>query len=223
MSNKAADRASSPVSFDRAYYKTQYRNYERQNPARKLAFYRQLVELVVAGVERPRVLDIGCAFGHFLSSLPLHWQRCGMDASDYAIGCASKRAPEIEFGISTPEAYPFEGYFDVITAFDVLEHVAGVSDMFDWIVGHLRPGAGLVFVVPVYDGLAGPVIRVLDKDPTHIHRSSRKFWLLADPRLQLMDWWGILRYLLPGGIYIHAVTHRWRDFCPAIACVMRRR
>jgi hypothetical protein len=38
-----------------------------------------------------------------------------------------------------------------------------------------------------------------------------------------MDWWGIFRYLLPGGHYIHVVTQLWRQYCPAIACVLRRR
>jgi hypothetical protein len=68
------------------------------------------------------------------------------------------------------------------------------------------------------------LIRLLDKDPTHIHKNSRRFWLFeSDPHFQIVEWWGILRYLLPWGTYIHTVTLRWRDFCPAIACVMRRR
>lgn len=212
------------MEYDRAYYQTQYRNYERQNPARKLAFYRALAEKAVSGIMRPRILDIGCAFGHFLSSLPAHWERCGIDASEYAISQAARCAPDVQFAAVRPDQHPFDGPFDLITAFDVLEHVDGLADLFDWIAGSLPPGAGFVFVVPVYDGPAGLVVRLLDRDPTHLHKESRSYWLLkSDARLQLVDWWGILRYLLPGGIYIHAVTHRWRSFCPAIACVMRRR
>ncbi len=212
------------MAYDRAYYERQYRDYNRQNPARKLEFYRSLVEKAVGGILRPRVLDIGCAFGHFLSSLPAHWERCGIDASEYAIGVAARRMPDVRFAVSGAVRHPFDDPFDVITAFDVLEHVEGIADMFDWIAGSLRPGGAFVFVVPVYDGLTGPLVRLLDRDPTHVHKRSRSYWLYrADPRLQLVDWWGILRYLLPGAIYIHAVTHVWRAFCPAIACVMRRR
>jgi len=212
------------MPYDRSYYKKQYRDYERQNPTRKLLFYRSLAEKAVEGILCPRVLDVGCAFGHFLSLLPTHWERCGIDASEYAIGKASRHVPDARFAIAGSERHPFDGDFDVITAFDVLEHVEGIEDMFDWIAGSLRPGGGLVFVVPVYDGPAGLLVRLLDRDPTHIHKKSRTYWLhSADPRLELVDWWGILRYLLPAGPYVHVVTHAWRDLCPAIACVMRRR
>ncbi len=211
------------MAYDRAYYKKQYRNYEQQNPARKLAFYRDLVLQAATGVMCPRVLDIGCAFGHFLSVLPPHWERCGVDASEYAVRRALRRAPGAQFAISAAGKIPFDGPFDVITAFDVLEHVLGIADMLDWIAGNLRSGGWFVFVVPVYDGPTGPLIRWLDKDPTHINKNSRRFWLwTAGARFETHDWWGIIRYLLPGGIYIHAVTHVWRRFCPAIACVMRR-
>ncbi len=210
--------------YDRFYFEQQYRDYERQNPARKLTFYRSLVEKAVGGVPRPRVLDLGCAFGHFLASLPAHWERCGIDASEYALEQAARRVPEAHFAVAGTARHPFDGSYDVITAFDVLEHVEGIEGMFDWIVGSLREGGALVFVVPVYDGVTGPLVRLLDRDPTHVHRDSRDYWLhRADPRLELVEWWGIVRYLLPGGIYIHAVTRMWRAFSPAIACVMRRR
>ncbi len=210
--------------YDRAYYESQYRDYSRQNPARKLTFYRSIVEAAVGGIMRPRILDVGCAFGHFLSSLPSHWERCGIDASEYAINLAARRVPDVQFAISGPDRHPFDGSFDVITAFDVLEHVESLEDMYDWIVGSLRPGGAFVFVVPVYDGLTGPLIRLLDRDPTHVHKVSRGFWLhRVEPRLELIDWWGIFRYLLPGGLYVHLVTHALRACSPAIAGVMRRR
>lgn len=221
---KVAGKQQPLVVYDCGYYQRQYRNYERQNPARKLAFYRFLVESAVGGVLRPRILDIGCAFGHFLASLPSHWDRCGIDASEYAIGKAARRVPDARFAIAAQGEHPFDGPFDVITAFDVLEHIQALPDVLDWIAGNLGRGSAFVFVAPVYDGPAGPLVRLLDRDPTHCHKRSRRFWLQeAGDRFRLVDWWGIVRYLLPGGIYVHAVTHRFRAHCPAIACVVRRR
>ena len=212
------------MTYDCSYYKKQYRDYERQNPARKLAFYRGLVEKVSGGIPHPRILDIGCAFGHFLSSLPAHWERHGIDASEYAIGEAARRVPDAKFAVTGQDRCPFDGTFDAITAFDVLEHIEAIDDMFDWIAGSLKPGGGLVFVVPVYDGPAGAFVRLLDRDPTHVHKNSRSYWLhRADPRLELMDWCGVFRYLIPAGPYIHVVTRAWRAISPAIACVMQRR
>ncbi len=212
------------MHYDRSYYAKQYRDYERQNPARKLAFYREMVGKAVGGIPRPRILDIGCAFGHFLSSLPAHWERYGIDASEYAIGEAARRVPDAHFAVTGRGRCTFDGTFDAITAFDVLEHIEAIDDIFDWITGCLKPGGGLVFVVPVYDGPTGPLVSLLDRDPTHVHKKPRSYWLRrADPRLELVDWCGVFRYLIPAGPYVHVVTRKMRAISPAIACVMRRR
>ncbi len=210
--------------FDRTYFERQYRDYERQNPLRKLTFYRSLVEMGVAARPRPRILDIGCAFGLFLGHLDENWERFGEDASEYAIGKAREAAPSICFGVSACGRHPFAGPFDAITAWDVLEHVVELHEMLGWIYSNLAPAGMFAFVVPVYDGATGPLIRMLDTDPTHVHRRGRRHWLdLARPHFELVDWWGIYRYLFPGGLYLHLVTRSMRQHTPAIACLMRRR
>jgi SAM-dependent methyltransferase len=211
------------MTFDRAYFESQYRDYTRQNPARKLAFYRQLAEMAAGDRSRPRILDVGCAFGLFLAYLGDRWERCGEDASEYAIQEARARLPAIHFGTSVPGEHPFAGPFDVITAWDVLEHVADLEQLLYWIFQSLAPGGALVFVVPVYDGPTGPIIRILDRDPTHLHKKGRRYWLdLAGGRFQLIDWWGIYRFLFPGGLHMHIVTRSLRKYTPAMACLMRR-
>lgn len=205
------------------YFESQYRNYRRQNPPRKLDFYRKLVELAAGSNKQPRILDIGCAFGLFLSGLDSRWQRFGVDPSDYAIQRAKEEVPGVRFAVTRGRQIPFPGLFDVVTAFDVLEHLADLDDMRSVMSRCLVPGGGFVFVVPVYDGLTGPLIRALDRDPTHIHKRSREFWLQwAGADFSLRDWWGIFRYLLPGEFCVHLVTHRWRRHTPAIACLMQR-
>jgi SAM-dependent methyltransferase len=211
------------MTFDRAYFESQYRDYERQNPIRKLAFYRKLAEMAAADRIRPRILDIGCACGLFLSHLDDGWERYGEDASEYAIQKARERSSSVRFDLSFPRHHPFAGPFDIITAFDVLEHVAELEELFDWIFQSLVPGGAFIFVVPVYDGLTGPIIKTLDRDPTHLHKRGRQDWLeRGSRRFRLVDWWGICRYLFPGGPYMHLVTRTLRRFTPAIACLMRR-
>jgi SAM-dependent methyltransferase len=212
------------MAFDREYFKSQYRDYERQNPARKLAFYRRLVEMGAGDRKtRPRILDIGCAYGLFLSNLGDGWERYGEDASEYAIQVAREKSPSIHFELSLSESHPFAGPFDIITAFDVLEHILKLEELLDWIYKGLVPGGAFIFVVPVYDGPTGPIIEALDRDPTHVHKWGRQDWLeLAGRRFQLVNWWGIYRYLLPGGLYMHVVTRSLRRLTPAAACLMRR-
>ncbi|HYK90306.1 MAG TPA: class I SAM-dependent methyltransferase [Acidobacteriota bacterium] len=212
------------MSFDRAYFEGQYRDYEHQNPARKLEYYSRLARIAVGEQSRPRILDVGCAYGLFLSHLDSNWEKYGEDASEYAIRRATERSPSIRFGVAVHGEHPFAGPFDVVTAWDVLEHVVELDELLMWICGNLAPGGALVFVVPVYDGPTGPVIRLLDRDPTHVHKRGRRFWLeLASGSLRLMEWWGIYRFLLPGGPYLHFVTRSLRRYTPAIACIMRRR
>jgi hypothetical protein len=91
------------------------------------------------------------------------------------------------------------------------------------VAGALAVGGIFLFVVPVYDGPLGPVVRLLDKDPTHVHQKSRAFWLgWASRRFTVLDWWGLTRYLLPGGLYVNWPSRLARRVSPAIAVVARK-
>ena len=72
---------------------------------------------------------------------------------------------------------PFEESFDVIAAFDVLEHVPLLDKALMAVKERLVSGGHFIFVVPVYDGPTAPLINALDKDKTHIHRRPPRFWL----------------------------------------------
>ncbi len=215
--------AGSP-GFEREYFESNYRNYERQNPPWKLRFYRDLTERVAPMDRPPRVLDIGCAFGAFLSALDPRWERYGADVSQFAIDRAKQSVPGATFARADFGDVPFPGPFDVITSFDVIEHVPSLDRVASLVRSKLAPGGHLIFVVPVYDGPTGPIVRLLDQDETHVHRTSRGFWLeWAGRHFTVVDWWGIYRYLLPGGLYAHLPTRRLRQFTPAIAVVARNK
>ncbi|NWG13306.1 MAG: class I SAM-dependent methyltransferase [Acidobacteria bacterium] len=216
--------AGDPMHFDQSYFESQYRDYSAQNPLRKLDFYRRLAVMASRGRQRPRILDLGCASGLFLSRLDSNWERYGVDASDYAIARARGLVPDAVFETSSSAGWTFPGPFDVITAFDVLEHIPALDETLRRVAVALRPGGGFIFVVPVYDGPTGPLIRALDRDPTHIHRKSRAYWLeRTSVHFNIVSWWGIYRYLFPGGYYLHVVTRVLRRCSPAIACLAQVR
>jgi len=211
-------------AFEREYYEANYRDYARQNPARKLRFYRRLAERASEGTSSPRILDIGCAFGAFLSALDPQWRRFGADVSQFATDRAAAAVPGATFARAGVETIPFPGPFDVVTAFDVIEHVPSLDQVASVVRSKLTPGGHFIFVVPVYDGPTGPLVRLLDKDETHLHKTSRGFWLAwAEKNFALVEWWGIYRYLVPGLGYLHLPTRAWRRFAPAIAVVTRNR
>jgi SAM-dependent methyltransferase len=211
------------ASFEADYYAAVYPNYAAQNPPKKMRFYRRLVERAARGVASPRVLDVGCAFGTFLGSLPSTWSRWGTDVSQHAIAKATAMVPGATFATYDGLHLPFAGPFDVITAFDVLEHVPHVEALLAELAGGLAPGGALVAVVPVYDGPTGPIIRALDRDATHVHTRARGFWRASLGRyLQVEHWEGIYRYLLPRGYYLHLTSRVLRHWTPAIALVARK-
>ena len=210
--------------FDAQYYKDNYRNYAAQNPPSKMAFYRSLVERHVQGKNAARILDLGCAFGVFLKSLGDEWQRFGVDVSEFAIGRASKAVLQGRFAVASCTAVPFRARFDAVVAFDVIEHVEDFDRVAPSVQALLADDGIFVFVVPVYDGPFGPLVHLLDHDPTHVQKKARKFWLSWTRRhFELVEWTGVFRYLLPGGPYLHWPTQMLRRVAPAIAVVARKR
>ena len=70
--------------FGEEYFDKNYSDYDRQNPQKKLGFYRTLAEAAVSGKKSPYSGN-GRAFGKFLGSLDPRWRKSGMDISDFAI------------------------------------------------------------------------------------------------------------------------------------------
>jgi SAM-dependent methyltransferase len=210
--------------FERRYFEQNYRDYDAQNPARKLQYYARVLERYMDPGVPWRVHDIGCAFGRFLGSLDSRWEICGSDASRFAIEKAERDCPRGHFALANASGHsPFPGTFGAVTAFDVLEHVPDLDAIAASIEKQLCQGGLLVFVVPVYDGLSGPIIRRLDHDETHVHKWPRRHWLdWARARFRILDWRGILRYLLPTGQYLHVATRWCRNHTPAIIVVCRK-
>ena len=214
---------SASPSFEEEYFRSNYPDYARQNPPKKLRFYRELAERACRGIERPRVLELGCGFGLFLEALGPRWERFGTDLSAYALEHAQRAVPAASLKREGATERSFEGTFDLVAAFDVLEHVPDLERTGAMVGDALEPGGHLVFVVPVYDGPTGPAVHLLDRDPTHVHKKGRGFWLdWASARFRIVAWCGIYRLLLPGGFYVHRTTHLLRRMTPAIAVVARK-
>ena len=208
--------------FERQYFETAYFDYERQNPSWKLRFYRRLVDAHLLAPDRPAILEIGCGLGSFLASLDARWMKYGFDVSAYAVSRARARNPGARLVVASGAQIPFARRFDAIVSFDVLEHLPDPDAALAQVASHLAPAGVFAFVVPVYDGLSGPIIRRLDHDVTHLQKHGRDFWLrLVSARFRVLAWHGLVRYLLPGGVYLNWPTTIWRRHTPAIAVVAR--
>lgn len=99
---------------------------------------------MVARVSAANVLDVGCFDGAFLDSLPPGVERVGIeinvDAAATAKGRGVRIAAEDLFDASLGEER-----FDLVAAFDVIEHVHDPRAFLGTMAGLVRPGGHLLF------------------------------------------------------------------------------
>ena len=104
---------------------------------------------------RPRILDVGCGTGANLLMLSKYGDAEGVDISNDALAfCRERGLDQVKLGAG--EELPYDdGTFDLVTAFDVVEHMdddlAGLREM----RRVLRPGGRVLLFVPTFMFLWG--------------------------------------------------------------------
>ena len=212
-----------PVSFEQDYFRKAYGNdYARRNPVRRLDYYlTRIRELRPSG----SLLDVGCAYGLFLSRARWFYNVTGCDVSEHAVGVAKERFPDLDIFHAGIGDLPSGRIFDIVTAFDVLEHVADPLRAMAELSRHLGEGGVLALTIPVYDGLPGWIARLLDRDDTHLRKENRRFWreAVTSAGFDIVLDEGLWRYLVPGLGYLFFGGREWRNFSPALFLIGRKR
>ena len=194
-------------------------DYDARNPKYK---FRALLGELRKHQPHGRLLDVGCAYGRFLEVAAEEggYTLSGTDVSEHAAGVAAERLGDrarVQPGGLLES--PFAGEtFDVVTMFDVIEHIPDLPGAFAAVREHLAPDGIFAFSVPVYDGPVGVLVEAMDLDPTHVHKIGRDAWLeRADENgFRVLRWLGILRYFAASKVYVHRHTTRLRRHAPAI-------
>jgi len=98
-----------------------------------------------------RILDVGCGTGGNLAALRQFGQVEGLDHSEEALRfCRERLGPDFPLHRGAlPEGLP-PGRFDVVTAFDVLEHLSDPVGTLRAIHQALEPDGTLVCAVPAF-------------------------------------------------------------------------
>jgi SAM-dependent methyltransferase len=95
------------------------------------------------------ILDLGCSSGSFLASLKKpDWIPFGIEMSEDVAQFARKRSGAEVFVGDILQARFQEGSFDVITCFDVLEHVYEPRKVLERVYHWLKPGGIFYILVP---------------------------------------------------------------------------
>lgn len=102
------------------------------------------------------MLEIGCGTGYVLrgitQTLPtLHTS--GSEIFLEGLGFAAKRVPSADLFQMDARHIPYTAEFDVIGAFDVIEHIEQDSQVLREIHRALKPGGGAMFTVPQHPWL----------------------------------------------------------------------
>ncbi|MDO8340715.1 MAG: class I SAM-dependent methyltransferase, partial [Candidatus Woesebacteria bacterium] len=91
-----------------------------------------------------KLLDVGCGVGDFVEAFSYYLPKLNLTAVDIskkAIKSAKKRKIKARFIVSEAEKLPFKSnFFDIVTCFDVVEHVKSPSIMLKEINRVLKPG-----------------------------------------------------------------------------------
>jgi SAM-dependent methyltransferase len=102
------------------------------------------------------MLEIGCGTGFILSDIAkrfLDSTLCGSDMYIAGLGFAAARLPSTKFMQMDARNIPFENEFDVIGAFDVIEHIKEDEEVLTQICAALKPEGLMLLTVPQHEWL----------------------------------------------------------------------
>ena len=101
-------------------------------------------------------LEVGCGTGFVLSGIAAEFPNAELTGSEvFSAGLhhAEKRVPTASFMQMDARKIPFEGEFDLVGAFDVIEHIEEDGVVLEQIYKATKRGGGLVLTVPQHPWL----------------------------------------------------------------------
>jgi len=121
-------------------------------------WYRARREVIAALIRRrvqspsnARLLEIGCGTGHNLEMLGRFGTVDALEVDETARALAEKRLGKTVFSAPLPELAGIpERSYDLVAAFDVIEHIPDDVAAIRAIAGLLKPGGKLVMTVPAH-------------------------------------------------------------------------
>ena len=120
-----------------------YLDYQGSEPVLRREFAHS-VDFVRRFRPSGRLLDLGCAYGFFLKEAQRHFEVTGIElAEDAALACR-QAGLQVYSGIADEATMARVGEVDVITLFDVIEHLPQPRETLALCSRHLKPGGVIV-------------------------------------------------------------------------------
>jgi SAM-dependent methyltransferase len=160
------------------------------------------------------VLEVGCGTGPVLRGLSEarpDLKLTGTEVSDHGLRATARAVPSAELVRADTRSLPFDREFDVVGAFDVLEHIPEHAAAMRALARAVRPGGGVMLTVPQHRWLWSP----LDDYSGHQRRYRRRelVALAGDAGLRVVMATSFVSLLLPV-MLLSRLLHRGRAAAP---------
>lgn len=116
-------------------------------------------------------LEIGCGTAYVLSGVAARYpsaRLCGSEIFVEGLGFAAERLPSADFVQMDARRIPYSDEFDIVGAFDVIEHIQEDELVLSQMHGALKPGGCILLTVPQHAWLWSET----DEYACHVRRYS---------------------------------------------------
>lgn len=144
--------------------------YELLNSKRR---WNPIIKEIMKSKQNGKILDIGCAYGFLLKFLPNSFKKYGIELSEDAVLSAKSENPEADIYLGNFIKTKFdENTFDVITAFETLEHIPELTETIEKAYALLKKDSYFIVSFPIVESfLERKWFTMFDK--THINPSGK--------------------------------------------------
>ncbi len=156
--------------YDKGYFHGETSGYGKEGYAKERPDRSALINAVKGYVrEKARWLDVGCAYGFQIEeAAKAGFMASGVDISSYALGQWKNGAKSAAQAIAEQLPYA-NGSLDVVSAFDLVEHLHDPAAFFDEADRVLSPSGVLLIATPDPVYFNRP-------EPTHVFERPPSYW-----------------------------------------------
>ena len=133
-----------------------YKGYPRNDDISPITIkrYHELLDSFEQYRQHNRIIDVGCGNGHFLKvARDRGWEVYGTEFTDEAMRECLKKDIRMQKGALNPDQYG-PAFFDVVTSFEVLEHINNPREEMQRFRSVLRPGGLVYLTTPNFNSLS---------------------------------------------------------------------
>lgn len=130
-----------------------YSDYRGAEPVLRREFARS-VDFVRRFFPSGRLLDLGCAYGFFLKEARCHFEVSGIELAEHAAASCRQAGLNVLSGVVDESNMARVGEVDVITMFDVIEHLPQPREALALCYRYLKPGGIIVITTGDFASMA---------------------------------------------------------------------